>query len=120
MLNGELAPFRPAALLRRAMMRKKDISVLGAHVKNEGLAYETAALYAEQGGARQVYLRGQPFRIEGEIADRGEVIEVDIFLSGFRDHPLGALKLLVLHFELDLVDLQLMDEPFRIDRTHLR
>jgi hypothetical protein len=99
-------------------MVEKGISVWGAQTKKEGLADETAAFYAEQGGARQVRLKNHPVPVKAEIPDRGEVVQVDIFFVRFRDLRLCPLKLFVLHFELDLVHLQLVDKSFHIRRVH--
>ena len=68
--------------------------------------------------ARQVQIGNYSVWIEAEIGNGGEVVEIDVFFAGCGDLRLGPLELLILHFELDLVHLKLLDEPFGIDRGH--
>ena len=49
-----------------------------------------------------------------EISHRGEIEQVVILLRGLLRRCLGAEQLLVLHFQLDLVDLQLVDQGARV------
>ena len=117
-MNDELAPFHLVGILRRVAMRKKDIPVSRVEIKKEGRADQTGALDADQGRGGQVQIGDYSVWIETEIGNRGEVVEIDVFLAGCREFRLRPSELLILHFELDLVYLEFLDEPFCIDREH--
>ena len=55
-----------------------------------------------------------PVPIQGEIADRGEIVEVGVFLQQRLHLVLGVLEFLVLHLQFDLVDLQFVEQPLRV------
>ena len=68
----------------------------------------------EQGGSGEVRLPDQALPVEGEVADRGEIVEVEVVLEkGCRLVP-GLRQLLVLQLQLYLVNLQLVDQPLRV------
>ena len=61
-------------------------------------------------GARQVDFRDQALAGQGQVADRGELVEVHVAVARFLQGELGAPQLLVLHLQLDLVHLELVQE----------
>jgi hypothetical protein len=65
-------------------------------------------------GAGKVDFLYKPAGIEGEIADRGKVIEFGIFVPRQFELFLSAAEFFALHLQLDLVDLELMDKPLRL------
>ena len=73
--------------------------------------HQPGALQFEQARPGEIRLADIAFPAEGKVADRREVIELGVALQSrlqFRPRP---LELLVLHLQLDLVHLQLVDEP---------
>ena len=82
----------------------------------ESTSHERRALDAEQARPGQVRLADRPVATEREVADRREVVEVRVPLEQALDLAARALKLLVLELELDLVNLELVQEPQRIVR----
>ena len=70
---------------------------------------------AQQGRPGQVDLQDPPLAIPQEIPDRGEIEQIVVLFRCLLGRRLGALQFLVLHFQFDLVDLQLVDEGPCVD-----
>ncbi len=93
---------------------QKDRLARRGHKTRQAPVDEPGPFHAEQGGSRQVHLQDPALFIQGEIADRGEIVEVGVFLQQ-RLHPVpGFLELGVLHLQFDLVDLQFVEQPLGV------
>ena len=75
---------------------------------------------AQQGGPGQVDFQDPRLVVPQEIAHRGEVEEVVILLRCLPGRRLGPLEFLVLHLQLDLVDLQFVEQGADVDLGHAR
>jgi hypothetical protein len=71
-------------------------------------------LRAEQTHSGHIRFDDDALAVQGEVADRGKIIEVRILPARRLHLLLCPPELLVLHFELDLVRRQLMDETLDI------
>ena len=63
----------------------------------------------QQAGRGEVRLLNRPLTVEGQVAHRGEIVEVAVLLQPRLHLVPGVLEFLVLHLQLDLVDLQFVD-----------
>ncbi len=52
--------------------------------------------------------------VEGQVAVGGLIVEILIFVTRLLQLLLGLLQLLVLHFELNLVDRKFMQRAFHV------
>ena len=68
----------------------------------------------QQAGTGEVGLENRPLAIEGQVAHRGEIVEVAELLQPRLHFVPGFLEFFVLHLQLDLVDLQFMDEVLHV------
>ena len=59
-------------------------------------------------------------RIQREMAGRGKIVEIHIAVTGRFELHLGPAQLIVLHLQLDLMDLQLVHELLHILDRHGR
>ena len=83
----------------------KDRHVIDGKLRVEAPIDQVAALDAEQLGRGKVRSEDLTAAIEGEVGDRGEVVEVAVFFCQCLHLGTGALKFLILHLQFDLVDL---------------
>ena len=91
-------------------------AVFQGHELPEPLLHRGLSVQAQQGGPGQVDFQDPCLVVPEEIAHRGEVEQVVILLRGLLGLRLGALQFLVLHLQLDLVDLQFVDQGPRVRR----
>jgi len=68
-------------------------------------ASQSGALYAGQAGTAEVYGTDGAVAIDGEIADRGKVVEVDVFTQSRLHFIPGSAQLSVLQLQFNLMDL---------------
>ena len=66
----------------------------------------------------QIGFHNRAVRIHRKMADRGKIIEVHIAVARRFELQLGPAELVVLHLQLDLVDLQLMHHALNFLRGH--
>jgi hypothetical protein len=88
----------------------EDVLVGRQDEGREGGAHEGGALHAEEARRREVGLEHDVPVAERDVADGGEVEELDVGGSRGGELLLGPAQLLVLHLELDLVHAQLVEE----------
>jgi len=93
------------------------VLVVGEDEGGEAAAGEGGAGEAEEGGGGEVGFEDLAFGVEGEVADGGEVVEIEVALAGEFELDLGAAELVVLKFQLDLVDAELVDELREVGRA---
>ena len=74
----------------------------------ERLAHQFAARHPQQAGRLQVDLQNFAALAQREVAHGRQVIQILIARALFVQQHLGAAQLVVLHFQLDLKDLQLV------------
>src|SRR5262249_20331585 len=67
--------------------------------------------HADEHGGGQVRLENPPPAVDGQVADGRPVVERRVAVAALLDLPLRGSQLLVLQLELDLVDLELVNEP---------
>ena len=89
------------------------------HKQGKAPPHQPLAHGAQLPAAAQVELLDKPAAIEREIAHRGKIVEVHILLPGRFGSGLCLLQLFVLHFELNLMDLQLLQQPLHFLRRLL-
>ena len=87
-----------------------SVRVAQRDVSHEGMPEETLSIHAEPRRRVQVRCDDAALLVEGEVADRGEVVEIHVLLVRLLDLVLIAAQLLVLHLQLDLMDLELVQE----------
>ncbi len=83
----------------------------GIHEQRKPSAEEILALHPEHAGDLEVRLAGGPAGVEHRVAHRGEVEELGVSLHALLDLEPRAQQLLVLHLQLDLVNLELVQQP---------
>jgi hypothetical protein len=76
----------------------------------EATPHQALALLAQDRRRGEVRPGDETLGVEGEIPDGREVVEVDVAIVGLLQGELGPPQLLVLHLQLDLVDVQLVEE----------
>ncbi len=91
-------------------MKIPDILVLAVNETAEHPTAKCGALPPEQCGGSQIRLRNSAFFIDGELGRRRKIVQMHKAVSGFFKLGLYASQLIVLHFELDLVNAQLVDQ----------
>jgi hypothetical protein len=92
----------------KAMFEEGVLTGMGNETGKE-LADEAPPVDAEKGARGEVRLDDATVLIEGEIGDRGEIIEVHVAGPRFFDDVLRPAELLVLHLELYLVHEKLVE-----------
>ena len=66
---------------------------------------------SQQAGPSQVGVGNRSLTVEGQIADRREIVEIAVFFKSRLHLVSGFAELLVLQLQLHLVDLQLVEQP---------
>jgi hypothetical protein len=102
-----------SALKQRHEGLMPAVAILSGHEPGEGTSQQAPALHAEEGGRGQVRADDDPASVEGDVTNRGEVVEVDLSVAGFLQFELAPPELFVLYLQLDLVDLELAQESSR-------
>ena len=59
-------------------------------------------------------------RIQREMAGRGKIVEIHIAVAGYLEFHLGPTQLVVLHLQLDLMNLQLVHQLLHVLDRHSR
>ena len=78
---------------------------------DEAPAHQPGPIDPEELCAGEVGLQDSPVAVEGKVTHRGKVVEVGVlFQLSLKFFP-GLFEFFVLQFQLDLVDLQLVDHP---------
>ena len=93
-------------------MPAKDVPVFRKNEAQQGLIEQISSGYAQQVGSRDVRFANGPVLVKGEIAHRRQIVEVAIPLPRGVKLALDAAQLVFLHLQLDLLHLQLTDQPF--------
>jgi len=83
------------------------------------LVQQTSSLHTELSGRSQVEINDLANFIEGEVANRGKIVEVCIPRAGNFEVVLHSPELFVLHFEFDLMNPQLTNKAFGLFEAHL-
>ena len=74
----------------------------------------------QQRGAREVRLHDPALAGEGEVTHRAKLVEIEVAVPGNLQLQVSPLQFLVLHPQLELMHLELVDNPLRILALHLR
>lgn len=90
-----------------------EILVLGDDVGGQPLPEQLLLGNAEQRAGAQVRLSDEAGRVQREISDRREVVELEVTLARSFQRLLRPAQLLDVHLELDLVDAQLVKQASR-------
>src|SRR5690349_6479122 len=88
--------------------------------RHKGLSDERISELPEERGAGQVDLEDEPPGIERAVPEGGEVVEIRVARGRLLQTLLGFSQLAVLHLELDLVNVKVVDEAFAIGFTRPR
>ncbi len=91
-------------------MQVVHVLIDGVDERREGLVDQAGPVGAEQRGRGEVRFQYEAGLIQGAIADRSEIVEVEVARARRVEHELEPAQLLVLHLELDLVDLELVQD----------
>jgi hypothetical protein len=92
----------------------KLYAVSGRHKQGKPPAHQALAHGAQQLAPAQVELLNQARGREGIVAHGGKVVQVEVLRPGALHLGLGQEQLLVLHFQLNLVHLQLLHQPLQL------
>lgn len=68
------------------------------------------ALRSQQCDTGEIDFRDQPLARQGEVTDRGELVEIHIAVAGLFQRGIGAPQLFILHFQFDLMHLELVQQ----------
>ena len=109
--HPQLARLRVAGREEGFAHEVENILVCRKDRLGDPLVGQLAPWPAEQGGGREVAFLDQPRFADGDIADRGHIEEIEIAGTRGVQRCLRLAQLLVLHFQLDLVDEQLVQHP---------
>jgi hypothetical protein len=104
--------------LRRECL--KDRAGILGHEKLKITIHQAGPFHPEQSRAGQVSLSDRPIAIQGKVARGREFIEISVELKRSLGLCPGLLQLLILHLQLNLVNLQFLNEPLGIVRRPLR
>jgi hypothetical protein len=96
--------------------REKEMPAVGVGALDEaceGETMEVRSIHPEKRCGGQVRSRDEASSVGGEVTDRGEIVQLDVARVGLFQGNLGASQLLVLHLQLDLVNLKFVQQPRR-------
>ena len=88
------------------------------HHSRERLSDQRPPVDAEQGPGPQIGLLNRALSIQREVAGRGKIVEIHITIARRFECQLSPAQLLVLHLQLDLMDLQLLHELLHVLDRH--
>ncbi len=91
-------------------MLVKNRFIVNQNVVWKVLPQQGALLYAQHPGQGQVGLPDEAPVIQGDIADRGQIVQVGIPLLALGQGLLRLPQRLILHFQFDLVNLEFIDQ----------
>ncbi len=86
--------------------------------EGKGFLDEEASFNAEEAARGEVRPGDEPRLVEGQVTDRGEIVEICILAARLFQLLPGPAKLLVLHLKLDLMDGELMNELLQVRPGH--
>jgi len=89
----------------------EGVTVILRDEQPEAPVYQPGTRDAEQARPGQVHLPDCPLAVEGQVAHGGKVVKFSITRQTRFHRRSRRLEFLVLHFQLDLVHLQFMDQP---------
>ena len=92
----------------------KDRQVFRFDGGGKALAAFLRALDSEQDGAGQINVEDGAFGVDGDVANRREVIDVGITRTQGIGFVVGDTKFFVVHFQFDLMDLEFVHQMFGI------
>ncbi len=73
--------------------------------RGEAPAKQPKALHPQDGGSAEIHGGDHPGRVEGEVAERREIVEVGVPLQSFLGLDPAPDEFCVLHFQFDPMDL---------------
>ena len=97
-LAGRFDPLHGA--FSHVVQKGRDVFV--GHIFAEGIADQRIAIGTQQLGARQVDLLDETVFVEGHVAHRGGIVEIDVAVAVGLQPPLLLLQLVVLPFQFQL------------------
>jgi hypothetical protein len=97
----------------------KDRTGILRHEKLKITIHQAGPIHPEQSRAGQVSLSDRPVTIQGKVARGRKFIEISVELKRSLGLCAGLLQLLILHLQLNLVNLQFLNEPLGIVRRPL-
>ena len=84
------------------------------NIKQKALFDQLRSVRTDQSGTGQIGFGNCPFTVECQVADRGKIVKGAVFLRlRFRFAP-GTPEFVVLHLQLNLMDLQLVDQSLGV------
>jgi hypothetical protein len=89
----------------------KALRLVELHQADERSADDVLAVATEQSRGRQVQLLHDAQRVEGAVGDRRKVVQVGVAIARLLELALRLAQLAVLHFQLDLVNLEIVQQP---------
>ncbi|MCK7497561.1 MAG: hypothetical protein MZW92_47350 [Comamonadaceae bacterium] len=89
-----------------------DVLIVGEDDLGQERVDQCLTRAVQESGGGEVDLLDQSRLVQGQISDRGQIVEVEIARSRTLQGLMGAAQLLVLQLQLDLVHAQFMDQPF--------
>ncbi len=105
-------------------MPVEAVRIVRRNEYRERPADQLVPIHPEQRTGPQVGLHNPAMLIQREMADRGKFVEFHILVTKAVTHRcnlrLGTAELVVLHFQLDLVNLQLVYEMLHVLARHRR
>ena len=108
-MQAQFAGFDLAAGQYLAQESIEHRHIVAHHVSRNSLAVQRRALQAEQTAAGQIGQTDRAVSPDTEVGHRRKLIQIDETLTGFGSRQ-RRLQGLVLHFQLDLMHLQLMQQ----------
>jgi hypothetical protein len=94
-------------------LQMKAFGIVAGDVTTQRLPDQRRPPYVEQGRGGQVGFEDQTLPADGAVADRRQVVELDIARPRFLERHLRVAQLLVLHFEFDLRHPQFVQRALR-------
>lgn len=109
--HPQFALLRLAAIKEPVAEKIVGVLVLGEEEVGKELRGELCSRHTQHDGAGTIDRHQQVFRAQGKISDRCQVIVIEILVPRSFQFYLDAAQLLILHFQLDLMHLQLVEHP---------
>ncbi len=94
----------------------QDGGAAGVEQRRQFAADQVTALHIEQAAPLEIDLADEAAGVEGEIADRGELVQLAVAVAGLLEALPGLAQLFVLRLEFHLIDAELVDERAQLRR----
>jgi hypothetical protein len=116
--GGMISVFVRAVTKHCQQVLFQSVVRIAADVTRKLCLRESATADTEHCRQRQICREDRTFAVERDVSDGGEFVEIRVTIVSTGEFGLGIAQLLVLKFQLDLVNLQFTEEAVNIVSRH--